>query len=431
MSRACAVCGKPANFSCGGCKLVSYCGKEHQRQDWKGLHKSICQPLFRLEVNDSWGRHLIATRNISKGELIFQEPPLVLGPKAITTPVCLGCHSPCGEKRRNCDGCGYPLCSVQCQVADAHFDECQIMMKNKFRAEIEPDAVNRTHYAPIVPLRILIIKEKQPEKYKKIIDLASHLDQQMKTPLYALYKQNVAEFLREGLGFSACTHEEILNIASLLDTNAFEVRVRDRKLRALYAITSMMAHDCVPNTRHTFHGPECSIAVSATTDIPAGTSLTVTYTNTFWGTLARRAHLRSSKCFGCVCRRCSDPTELGTYLGAFRCSRCATRDNYATGPKMVSANPLDENSEWHCTACGHTVPAKLVKTGNENLKGEIARLDKSTPAALEAFLKKYGVESVGVLHPTNSYVVQVKHALVQMYGNRPGLSYAGNFIFLI
>lgn len=428
MSKACSVCGKPANFTCGGCKLVSYCGKEHQKQDWRGSHKSVCKPLFRLEVNEVWGRHLLATRNISKGELIFQEPPLVIGPKAVTVPLCLGCHLPCGDKRRNCDGCGYPLCSVHCQVADAHFDECQIMMKNKFRAEIDPEALNRTHYAPIVPLRILLLKEKNPEKYKKIMEMVSHLNVRVKTPLYVAYKKNVAEFLRQRLGFSTCTDEEILNIAALLDTNAFEVRLRDRKLRALYAISAMMAHECVPNTRHTFHGSDGNIAVSATTDIPEGTSLTVTYTQSFWGTLSRREHLRLTKCFDCTCKRCSDPTELGTYLGAFRCSRCATRENYANGPKMIAKNPLDDKSEWHCTECGHKVPGKLVKVGNQNLKEEVSRLDKSTPNALEGFLKKYGVESVGVLHPTNSFVVQVKHALVQMYGNRPGYSYAGNLI---
>ena len=38
---SCKVCGAPGKF-CLGCKLVAYCGKEHQSQDWK-LHKSVCK----------------------------------------------------------------------------------------------------------------------------------------------------------------------------------------------------------------------------------------------------------------------------------------------------------------------------------------------------------------------------------------------------
>ena len=38
---SCKVCGAPDKL-CLGCKLVAYCSKEHQSQDWK-LHKSVCK----------------------------------------------------------------------------------------------------------------------------------------------------------------------------------------------------------------------------------------------------------------------------------------------------------------------------------------------------------------------------------------------------
>lgn len=416
--------------------MVSYCGKDHQRQDWKAGHKSACKPAFRLETNDILGRHMVASRDIRKGELIFQESPLVLGPKSVTPPICLGCHKLCGDSGRECDGCGFPLCSVQCQVSDIHFDECQVMMKHKFRAKIEPGCLNLTHYNPIVPLRLLLMKEKQPEKYKKALSLESHLKERIGTPLYAVYKKNLVGFLRQRLGFETIVDDDtILTIAGILDTNAFEVRLRASAsasgfgLRGLWPIAAMMAHDCKSNTRHTFHGPEYTMAVSATVDIPANALITGTYTQTFWGTLARRTHLLEAKFFACNCKRCSDPTELETFIGAFRCSKCATRENYFDGPKMLSTAPLDDNATWRCSNCDHQVPAKLVKAGNKNLKEEIERLDKSSPVALEAFLAKYGVEAVGILHPRNSFVIQVKHALIQMYGNRPGLLYSGKFFF--
>ncbi|KAL9692809.1 hypothetical protein quinque_000104, partial [Culex quinquefasciatus] len=39
----CAVCGVPAGQRCGGCQQVSYCGKDHQRQHWKELHRKECR----------------------------------------------------------------------------------------------------------------------------------------------------------------------------------------------------------------------------------------------------------------------------------------------------------------------------------------------------------------------------------------------------
>lgn len=38
---ACKICGSPGMI-CQGCQLVAYCGKEHQRQDWRS-HKTACK----------------------------------------------------------------------------------------------------------------------------------------------------------------------------------------------------------------------------------------------------------------------------------------------------------------------------------------------------------------------------------------------------
>ena len=51
--------------------------RDHQRADWSH-HKSSCAP-FALRSSKTRGRHLVATRNIAQGDLIFQEPPLSAG----------------------------------------------------------------------------------------------------------------------------------------------------------------------------------------------------------------------------------------------------------------------------------------------------------------------------------------------------------------
>jgi hypothetical protein len=44
---SCNICGKSdKTLKCGQCKVVAYCGKEHQKADWK-VHKRICAALAR------------------------------------------------------------------------------------------------------------------------------------------------------------------------------------------------------------------------------------------------------------------------------------------------------------------------------------------------------------------------------------------------
>jgi len=43
----CNVCGETEKtMRCGRCKVVAYCGKEHQKADWK-VHKRVCASLAR------------------------------------------------------------------------------------------------------------------------------------------------------------------------------------------------------------------------------------------------------------------------------------------------------------------------------------------------------------------------------------------------
>lgn len=428
----CAVCNQPASHTCSGCKLVNYCSKDHQKIHWKSEHKGNCKALFKIERNEVLGRYVVATRDIKKGELIFHEPPLVVGPKAVSLPVCLGCHELVDiQNYHECDGCGFPLCSAKCQVSDYHFDECRLMMEKKYRAKFdmnEEKLQKETRYFPIVPLRCLLLQNSNPEKYKKLMDLQSHLEEKMKTPLFALYKKHVADFLKERLGLE---HDEktILSISGILDTNAFEVgssEAKTSRLRGLYSTASMIAHSCKPNTRHTFYGTDFMIAVSATTDIAAGETIFATYTQTFWGTMARREHLKNIKCFDCCCVRCSDRTELGTYLGAIRCTKCKLPEVILDGPYVVSTEPLNSSANWKCQNCEYSISGRQIKYGNDSLKEEIMRINKRSPEEFEKFISKYSKDpDSSVLHPKNYHILQVKHALIQLYGNIPGYLLSG------
>ena len=49
--RVCAKEGEDANYLCGGCKIVSYCCKEHQVGDWKN-HRTACRTLRKHLVEE-------------------------------------------------------------------------------------------------------------------------------------------------------------------------------------------------------------------------------------------------------------------------------------------------------------------------------------------------------------------------------------------
>lgn len=100
-SGKCAICDVEASLKCTACKLVFYCGVEHQRKHWK-THKTECRGPYEVIETPGLGRCVIATRDIPAKSVIFSEAPLVLGPKWCLdeyekdVPVfpCVGCFQP-------------------------------------------------------------------------------------------------------------------------------------------------------------------------------------------------------------------------------------------------------------------------------------------------------------------------------------------------
>jgi hypothetical protein len=252
-----------------------------------------------------------------------------------------------------------------------------------------------------------------------------------KSPLYEVLRVNVVGFLRSALRMEGADEEEVLRVCGVMDTNAFEVRrAGGVRLRALYPLAALMNHDCVPNTRHVFDASD-KMLVFATVAIAKGAPVVATYTQALWSTPRRRAHLRATKCFDCAClrcrvspffylfepdafpllslSRCSDPSELGTYVSAIRCSKCGEG-------RVVATAPLDDAAAWRCDACAHQMTSKQISWGNQALQQELEQLDKRGPHHLEAFLERYDK----LLLPSNGHALQAKLALTQIYGNTQG-----------
>ena len=160
---------------------------------------------------------------------------------------------------------------------------------------------------------------------------------------------------------------DVREICGILDVNSFEISTakgESSSIQAVYRSSSLAEHRCVPNLHRTFDISNLEICLRTMQPITAGTHLTITYTDSLWyvctrwwhfklskpnyfsswyhntcfiiyisdtyvyvcmnifrTTRDRRLHLKYSKYFDCSCRRCSDPTELGTFLSSIKCPK--------------------------------------------------------------------------------------------------------------
>lgn len=94
--------------------------------------------LFKLKNDRKKGRCIVTTRDIALNETIFNEEPLVIGPRFVTPdPVCLGCFVPVSLLASpKCEKCGWPICSSNCEgVKTIHGPECEILAAGKNNIE--------------------------------------------------------------------------------------------------------------------------------------------------------------------------------------------------------------------------------------------------------------------------------------------------------
>lgn len=425
ISQECGVCKKIATQCCSNCNQIYYCSREHQKMDWRN-HKSKCTP-YKIEVNNLLGRHLIATRNIKAGDVIMKKSPLIIGPKTACLPLCLGCHKTISVINNiyRCSKCNWPMCDSICENSTLHQDECEIYSQMENVPNIEAENVKQLGYCLVLPLRVFLLKQNKTSRYELIENMESHLEENRRSPVYMMFRANLVPLIRRALKCEDIDKDEVLKICSIFDTNCFDVRNTDStvNVRALYPDANLIAHDCKHNTKHNFHGDDFKIIVTATEDINKGDLLKTTYTQTLWGTLTRRSHLKRVKYFDCLCDRCKDPTEFGTYAGSIYCTECKLTIKH-NSPKMISTNPLDPYAMWVCEKCDHTIDGKQIVSGNESIRKEILNMDKSNPRNLEEFLIKYE----DLLHPSNYHVLEIKYVLTQLYGNIDGFKLLGTYL---
>lgn len=117
--------------------------------------------------------------------------------------------------------------------------------------------------------------------------------------------------------------------------------------------------------------------------------------------------MQEGKYFGCKCKRCSDPTELGTYMGSIICSRCHEG-------LVVPNNPLQEEgvpNSWECEKCNRKFHPRLITTSITQAWSEIEDADNTDSRALEILLKRFS----RTFPQSSVVIVEIKQNLVALY----------------
>lgn len=266
-------------------------------------------PSWRVADSPISGRGIFAARRIEKGEELFREHTLLVGPTAHrgrNLRVCVQCYRlpPAdNDAAALCPaGCSLPVCA-ECSRGSGHALECQL-----FRKWRPKDAQRIDTRA----LRILSVVR------------CFFLSERQRRLLYALQANADQYYMREVERAAECFEhfprepdmlEYFYRTICAFNTNAFESRYRMQEpgqdhevvARALFPLAGMLNHRCTPNAAHYFANGE-TIVVTATETILAGEEITMSYTKLLWSTLARKIFLSMTKHFVCQCPRCEDPT---------------------------------------------------------------------------------------------------------------------------
>ena len=143
------------------------------------LERNKAKKCFEIVNDNKEGRYLRATQDLTMGDLILDEVPLIRYPASNTLPVCLGCFTPIDwQNCLYCAHCNFPMCCEECLSNEEHQSECQYFSNAKVDGENFNFSTYEPTYNVIFALRVLALKN--TEHWKGLMALGSPTGNQLK-----------------------------------------------------------------------------------------------------------------------------------------------------------------------------------------------------------------------------------------------------------
>jgi len=264
-----------------------------------------------------------------------------------------------------------------------------------------------------VPIRVLLLKMSDVKRYKTLMGLQSHIEERREREAWendrSLLAYNRLSTLLEQYKIHELDKDTVEKICGIFDTNAFNLMSHKDgggsvDLTGLFPSAAMLMHSCIKNTK-LVHDSDFNMTVYAREPIKSGEVIYHSYSQLLVPTNLRRLLLLIGKHFGCECRRCTDPSELGSLASGVSCKEC-------DGGVMLPECPIDIHSVWRCKKCAGIAPGMELIAQERRVSLELENIPKTDVYALEEFVAKYSP----VLNPRHSLVVAAKQLCSVGYG---------------
>ena len=183
----------------------------------------FCNISIQRNIYSTYSRYMVASRDISPGEVVVVESSVCWGPNHTPDLVCLECLVQV-TSGQVCDKCGYPLCDDHGGDTPNHALECEVFTRAGYKLGHDDLEDMEIHYPCVEIIRCLLLREKSID-IKRLVDmLMDHREERMaeKEKYIEPYKDNVIRRLIDDLGIG--DEEEIIKVLGYLDVNSIAVR---------------------------------------------------------------------------------------------------------------------------------------------------------------------------------------------------------------
>jgi len=210
-------------------------------------HKGMdASGLTAISHEEGVGRVLVATQDIASGQCVLEDQCVVATPDGF--PACLGCLS-LVQAGTHCLSCKWPSCgSSTCSHQASNAAECHLYQEQGVAPTVQNPSQPHSMYALVAVVRLLLLKQADPQQYKVVEDLMDHWEERSEDLAVRQMVKYMAAFCRKKFGLTWVTDQDVQHAFGVLKTNGVGHTSPDgSKVCFLYPQVSLLSHSCAAN----------------------------------------------------------------------------------------------------------------------------------------------------------------------------------------